>query len=254
MYKMVMRRALLATLLSGLAFASLAEPDVEALVRKALADEFLLMSRPMSEFERQFMSSKKRSDTMAAGLPEDTFMKDLMKDVGGVPIEWLRAIGSLELLNNATNLCEHERKKERRNILVDLAGRAGLKGTKGREEELCKIANERAVTRGDQMMVLGFDKTVGLFYRESLMRHAIEYYHIGEAAQKQRYAENERSILGQEVERAQAEQKARMEEMLQEMQPMIENMQRAGQDMLKSDAEKRAFEEEADALEAELGF
>jgi len=35
---------------------------------------------------------------------------------------------------------------------------------------------------------------------------------------------------------------------------MIENMQRAGQDMLKSDAEKRAFEEEADALEAELGF
>lgn len=227
MNALAMRRTLAATLLCFLASASPAEPDVEETVKAALAQEFLLMSRPMNEFERQFMSAKKRSDAMTEGLLGDAFMKD----EGRVPIEFVRAPDSLELLNNAANLCEQEG-----------------------EEDLRKIVNERAVNRGDQMITLGFDKTVGLFFRESLMRHAIEYYRIGEAVNKQSYAQSERSILGQEVQRAEGDRKVRLEAYQRELQPMIEDMQRAGQDMLKSDAEKKEFEDEADALEKELEF
>ncbi len=227
MNTIAMRRTLAATLLCFLASAGLAEPDVDVMVKTALAQEFLLMSRPMNEFERQFMSAKKRSDAMAEGLLGDAFMKD----EGRVPIEFVRAPESLGILNDAAHFCEQER-----------------------EEELRKIVNERAVNRGDHMMALGFDKTVGLFFRESLMRHAIEYYRIGEAVQKQSYAQNERRILGQEVQRAEGDRKVRLEAYQRELQPMIEDMQRAGQDMLKSDAEKKEFEEEADALEDELAF
>lgn len=227
MFKIIMRRALTVALLSGLAFASLAESDVETVVKKALAEESLLMSRPMNEFERQFMSSKKRADTMTEGLLGDAFMKD----EGRVPIEFVRVPESLGILNDTAHFCEQER-----------------------EEELRKIVNERLVNRGDQMMALGFDNTVGLFFRESLMRHAIEYYRIGEDVQKQSYAENERRILGEEVQRAEGDRKVRLEAYQRELQPMIEEMQRGAQDMLKSDAEKRAFNEEADALEDELDF
>ena len=224
---MIIRKGLVAAFLCGLAFASLAEPDAEVTVKTALAQEFLLMSRPMNEFERQFMSAKKRSDAMAEGLLGEAYMKD----EGRVPIEFVRAPDSLVILNDAAHFCEQER-----------------------EEELRKIVNERLVNRGDQMMALGFDKTVGLFFRESLMRHAIEYYRIGEAVQKQSSAENERKILGEEVQRAEGDRKVRLEAYQRELQPMIEDMQRAGQDMLKSDAEKKEFEEEADALEKELEF
>ncbi len=227
MNALAMRRTLAATLLCFLASASLAAPDVEATINTALAQEFLLMNRPMNEFERQFMSSKKRADIMTEGLLGDAFMKD----EGRVPIEFVRAPESLEILNNAANLCEQER-----------------------EEELRAIVNERLVSRGDHMMALGFDKTVGLFFRESLMRHAIEYYRIGEAVEKQGYAQNERRILGQEVQRAEGDRKVRLEAYQRELQPMIEDMQRAGQDMLMSDEEKKEFEEEADALEKELEF
>ncbi len=227
MSTLAIRRALTAILLCFLASASLAAPDVEVMVKTALAQEFLLMSRPMNEFERQFMSAKKRSDAMTEGLLGDAFMKD----EGRVPIEFVRAPESLEILNNAANLCEQER-----------------------EEELRAIVNERLVSRGDHMMALGFDKTVGLFFRESLMRHAIEYYRIGEAVEKQGYAQNERRILGQEVQRAEGDRKVRLEAYQRELQPMIEDMQRGGQDMLMSDEEKKEFEEEADALEKELEF
>ncbi len=255
MNTMVMRRALLAALLSSLAFASLAESDidVEAVVKKALAKEFLLMSRPMNEFERQVMSVNERMETQQSPLGAE-FAAELAKDMGGMPIEHIRAPESLNLLNDAANLCGHKRNNELPDILGDLAGRAGLNVKNAREDELCKIAKERAVTRGDQMMALGFDKTVGLFFRESLMRHASEYYRIGEDVQKQSYAQNERRILGEEVQRAEGDRKVRLEAYQRELQPMIEEMQRGVQDMLKSDAEKRAFNEEADALEDELDF
>lgn len=229
MNTMIIKKGPVAAFLCGLAFASLAEPDAEVTVKTALAQEFLLMSRPMNEFERQFMSSIERGDAMAEGSLGDAFMKN----VGRVPIEYVRVPESLGILNDAAHFCERER-----------------------EEELRKIVNERLVNRGDQMMALGFDKTVGLFFRESLMRHAIEYYRIGEAVQKQSYAENERRILGEEVQRAEGDLKVRLEAYQRELQPMIEEMQRGGQnmDMLKSDAEKRAFDEEADALEDELDF
>jgi len=227
MNTMRLKRLLPAVLLSGLAFASPDKADVEANVMMALAQELVLMTRPMNDFERRFMNVKKNSDALA----ENQFGDAFMKDEGRVPIEFVRAPTSLGLLNDAANLSKQ----------------AG-------EDNLRRIVNERALSRGDRMMTLGFDKTVGLFFRESLMRHAIEYYRIGEATQKQSYAENERSILGLEVQRAQGERKALIEEYQQKMQPMIDAMQRVDQVMQITEAEKRAFMEEADALEDELDF
>ncbi len=227
MNTMRLKRLLPAVLLSSLAFAIPAKADVEANVMMALAQELVLMTRPMNDFERRFMSVKKNSDALAENQLGDAYMKD----EGRVPIEFVRAPSSLGLLNDAANLSKQ-----------------------AREDGLRRIVNERAVSRGDRMMTLGFDKTVGLFFRESLMRHAIEYYRIGEATQQQSYAENERSILGLEVRRAEGERKALMEEYQRKMQPMIDEMQRGDQDMLNSEAEKRAFMEEADALEDELDF
>ncbi|NOX70015.1 MAG: hypothetical protein GXP15_12560 [Gammaproteobacteria bacterium] len=222
-----MKKALLAVVLSSLAFASLAEPEVEVIVRAALARELLLMIRPMNEFERRFMSTKENSDALAASQLGDAYMKD----EGRVPIEFVRAPTSLDIINGAANL-----------------------STQAREDELRKIVNERAVSRGDRMMALGFDPTVGLFFRESLMRHAIEYYRIGEAMQKQSVAENERRILGQQVKRAEGDRLMVIKEYQSKLQPMIDEMQRGGRINLKNDAEKRAFSEEADALEDELDF
>ncbi len=54
-----------------------------------------------------------------------------------------------------------------------------------------------------------------------------------------------------------AEQKHRQEQIDQaeeRLKGQAEDMQRAIDDMQKTDAEKKAFEDEADALEAELGF
>jgi hypothetical protein len=227
MNTMGLKRLLPVVLLSGLAFASPGESDVEANVMAALAQELVLMTQPMTDFERRFMSTKKRSDDLV----ENQFGDAFMKDEGRVPIEFVRAPVSLGLLNDAANLSKQ-----------------------ADDDSLRRIVNERAVSRGDRMMALGFDQTVGLFFRESLMRHAIEYYRIGEAVAKQSYAEKEREILGRDVKRAEGERKALMEEYQREMQPMIDDMQRGIQDMRKSEAEKRAFREEADALEDELGF
>ncbi len=115
-------------------------------------------------------------------------------------------------------------------------------------------ANLRAAERGDEVLTWADNKELSFTIRDEYYALALDYYNWCNC--KDRAAN---AVAGKKAIQPQllAEQERRQEQIDQaeeRLKGQAEEMQRTLDDMQKTDAEKKAFEDEADALEAELGF
>lgn len=112
----------------------------------------------------------------------------------------------------------------------------------------------RALQRGNAMLAKAGDTSVDALSRDEYFEMAIGYFDFGDWKAEAAQATAARDGIQGEVARRQQQVEADTEEFVEEMRGKAENMEAAMQDMKKTEAEKKSFNEEADALEAELGF
>jgi len=109
----------------------------------------------------------------------------------------------------------------------------------------------RAEQRGEQLMALASDEARSLPFRDSVYDMAIGYFDWCECAQARAAAQSARDAIQPALAAEEAEREAKLEAATSRMR---QDAEQALKDMQKSDAEKQSFKEEADAMEAELGF
>jgi len=114
--------------------------------------------------------------------------------------------------------------------------------------------SQRAVKRGNEMLSKAEDTSLDVLSRDDYYAMAIDYYDFGYAKDAARKARASRESIQVQVAARQQEADDNREAMQAEMEGKLENAAEAMEDMKKTDAEKKSFNEEADALEAELGF
>jgi len=115
-------------------------------------------------------------------------------------------------------------------------------------------SSKRARQRGDTLLAKANDASNTFTARDSYYDMAIDYYSFGHwNSQRDAAVAAEASIQDDVMaERQQAEEK--MQQMQADMESRLENAEQAMESMQKTEAEKKSFNDEADALEAELGF
>jgi hypothetical protein len=115
-------------------------------------------------------------------------------------------------------------------------------------------ANLRAAERGDESLAWAGDERRSFTSRDEYYEIALDYYDWCNCKDKVASAIAARQALQPELEAEQARRQAMMDAAEERLKGQAEDMKRALDAMQKTDAEKKAFEDEADALEAELGF
>jgi hypothetical protein len=116
------------------------------------------------------------------------------------------------------------------------------------------IASQRARTRGDALLSKANDQQLGLEARDQYYAFAQWYFEFGQADQMAALAESQRAAIRPALEEERRQQDLAMGRAAADMEKKAADAQRAMKEMQKTDAEKKSFNEEADALEAELGF
>jgi len=114
--------------------------------------------------------------------------------------------------------------------------------------------SQRALQRGTTMMSNADDSAIDVLSRDKYYEMAIRYFDFGYQKNSAAKARTARNGIQADVERKQQQAQARQEELAIEMEGKLENVATAVEDMQKTEAEKKSFNDEADALEAELGF
>jgi hypothetical protein len=196
--------------------------------RDALAAETQTFTRPISEAELTTMNAADDARALSeamTGVPVDS-------DISGQ--SWLthiRASESMALLKSA------------RDWNLDAGG-----------EVSALPSSRRAFERGEQMLALANDTAHGLFARDAYYEDAERYLDFGDFSTEAKSAASARAKLQPALQAQQARQREAADEAREKMEGQARSATQAAERMKKSESEKRRFEEEADALEAELGF
>jgi len=109
----------------------------------------------------------------------------------------------------------------------------------------------RAEERGIELLVRADDTSRSLRFRDSVYELAINYFDWCECRDKKSTAQAAREAIQPALAAEEAEREAQMEAATDRMR---QDAEQAMQDMQKTETEKKSFQEEADAMEAELGF
>ena len=114
--------------------------------------------------------------------------------------------------------------------------------------------NQRAAKRGDEVLSWAENEKLSFTIRDEYYERALDYYNFCQCKDKTAPAVAAREAIQPQLQAEQARRQAQADEAGQRLKGQAEELQRAMDDLQKTEAEKKAFEEEADALEAELGF
>ena len=115
-------------------------------------------------------------------------------------------------------------------------------------------ANLRAAGRGDEVLAWAGNKELSFTIRDEYYELALDYYNWCNCKDKAANAFAAKDAIGPQLQAEQARRQEQMDKAEERLKGQAEDMQRALDDMQKTDAEKKAFDDEADELEAELGF
>lgn len=115
-------------------------------------------------------------------------------------------------------------------------------------------SDRRAEMRGDTMIARADDKAHGLELRDTFYDMARDYFEFCRCDDKVAAAEAAQQRIQPALQAERDRREQQMEKTQAELQQKADAMQRDIEKMQKTDAEKKSFQEEADALEAELGF
>ena len=109
----------------------------------------------------------------------------------------------------------------------------------------------RAEQRGDELLARANDTARSLRYRDSVYELAADYFSWCECDAKQANAESARAAIQPALAAEEADREAKLEAATDRLR---QDAEQAMQDMQKTEAQKKSFQEEAEAMEAELGF
>jgi len=115
-------------------------------------------------------------------------------------------------------------------------------------------ADRRAAERGDAVMSWAGNENLSFTVRDDYYERALGYYNWCQCKEKAARAVTAKEAIQPQLLAEQARRQAQADEAKKRLQGQAEEMQRAVDDMQKTDEEKKAFKDEADDLEAELGF
>jgi len=110
---------------------------------------------------------------------------------------------------------------------------------------------ERALMRGDVLMVQAGDASMGLEARDSLYELAGNYFEFAGSGARRQAAAQGRAAIGPALK---AERDTRAAQTKKKGAELQESARQMKESMLKTHKEKQNFKDEADALESELGF
>jgi hypothetical protein len=110
---------------------------------------------------------------------------------------------------------------------------------------------DRAVIRGDAMLAQADDANLSLEARDSLYEAADNYFEFAGNSARQQTVEQRRASIAPALKAERNAREARTRKKGDELQKSAEQ---AKKDMQKTDAQKKSFKDEADAMEDELGF
>ncbi len=115
-------------------------------------------------------------------------------------------------------------------------------------------SSQRAGERGEFMLTKANDPQFSLGARDRFYRDAERYFEFGGFSDRAATAESRRAAIQPELQAERDRQKAALEKAAADFESKGEDVQKAIDDMQKNESEKPSFIDEADALEAELGF
>ncbi|NND36431.1 MAG: hypothetical protein HKN81_04775 [Gammaproteobacteria bacterium] len=112
----------------------------------------------------------------------------------------------------------------------------------------------RAEQRGDILLARANEETRSLEVRDELYEEANRYFNFCKCHDKRRVTNAAKEAIQPALEAEAERRQVAMEKRQAEMEQQLESMKQEVDDMKKTDAEKKSFQDEADAMEAELGF
>jgi hypothetical protein len=115
-------------------------------------------------------------------------------------------------------------------------------------------SSKRARKRGDAMLERGNDKGASLRLREAFYREAKQYYNFGGFEEASAQAESARASIQPGLEAERDRQDKALDRAGAQLEKDAEAIRQGAADMIKTDSEKESFDDEADAMEDELGF
>jgi hypothetical protein len=122
------------------------------------------------------------------------------------------------------------------------------------DDPTARPAAQRARQRGESLLAMAEDGARSLRSRDAFYRDARWYFDFGGFAAQAESVAARRAAIQPALEAEQAERERQLERVRAETERRAESAQQAVEGMRKSEAEQQSFREEADALEAELGF
>jgi hypothetical protein len=115
-------------------------------------------------------------------------------------------------------------------------------------------SSRRARQRGDEMLSRAKDTNSSLPLRDALYKEARRYYDFGGFKEASASAASAHETIQSALQAERDRQDKLLDQAKARMDEEAESIRQAAEDMMKTDSEKRRFEDEADALEEELGF
>ena len=115
-------------------------------------------------------------------------------------------------------------------------------------------SSQRARKRGDTLIAKANDASLSFTSRDRYYDMAIDYYSFGHWKQQRDKAITTKDGIQDGLVAEQQETAAKVQQMQAEMETKLQGVEDAVQSMKKTESEKKSFNAEADALEAELGF
>ena len=216
------------------------ETKVEQACRTALA--------PLQQYAKQQHQAALAAEESAFNRPPTQAEQDAADRLGGIS-ELAQAMAGVDIDSEAQQqiLIIQIQVRESRELLEQARGWE-ISASRHDEQQPSAI---RAEQRGDTMLKRANAATLSLQVRNEYYGLARKYFDWCRCHAKAKTAATAQETIQPALR---AEQDQRQQKMDTEMQRKSEAMQKAASDMQKSEAEKQSFKDEADALEAELGF
>jgi hypothetical protein len=114
-----------------------------------------------------------------------------------------------------------------------------------------KPVNNRALERGDALLVRAGNSELGVESRDALYQAATDYFEFAGKIERVQKTERARAQIAPELKAAIDQRNAKIS---QQGQKLKESAQQMKQSTDKTEAQKKSFKDEADAMEDELGF
>jgi hypothetical protein len=115
-------------------------------------------------------------------------------------------------------------------------------------------SSQTAKQRGNTLLAKADDSSISFTSRDAYYDMIIDYYKLGHWNSQLAEAETAKARIQDHVLAEQQQSEQQMLQMQADMEEKAEDMKAALESMQKTEAEKKNFNDEADALEAELGF